>query len=151
MAINPNTNFSAGAVFTADQANRFPRGVVGVSQKVTDQNVTAEADVSGLSVTWTAEANRVYKFTLTMNAFAASASNLTVYLNDNSTNIRELLEGIAAGTPSFVSFAFYVTGITAGSKTYKIRSSATSSTTLYGTTARATLVAQLIVEDIGPS
>jgi hypothetical protein len=28
MAINPNTQFSSGAVFTADQANRFPRGIM---------------------------------------------------------------------------------------------------------------------------
>jgi hypothetical protein len=29
MAINPNTQFSSGAVFTADEANRFPRGIMG--------------------------------------------------------------------------------------------------------------------------
>ena len=35
MAINPNTDFSAGAVLTAAQQNRFPRGVVAFSSSQT--------------------------------------------------------------------------------------------------------------------
>jgi hypothetical protein len=65
MAINPNTTFTAGAVLTADEANRFPRGVMGaVYRTAGDLTVTTTlADLTGMTVTFTAEASRTYKAT----------------------------------------------------------------------------------------
>ena len=43
MAINPNTDFSSGAVLTAAQQNRFPRGVMAYAQTTTsDATITVE-------------------------------------------------------------------------------------------------------------
>ena len=43
MAINPNTDFTAGAVLTAAQQNRFPRGVVALTFDTATANFGAEA------------------------------------------------------------------------------------------------------------
>jgi hypothetical protein len=64
MAINPNTQFSSGAVFTADQANRFPRGIMGYATSTTSQNLTTTSTIStGMTVTFDAETGRLYKVT----------------------------------------------------------------------------------------
>ena len=63
MAVNPNTDFTAGAVLTAAQQNRFPRGVMGDASTTSSYNLTGTlADVPGLSFTFTAVAGRLYKF-----------------------------------------------------------------------------------------
>ena len=52
MAVNPNTQFSSGAVYTADEANRFPRGVMvppGVTIRVVlNTNVLSESSAREL-------------------------------------------------------------------------------------------------------
>jgi hypothetical protein len=153
MAVNPNTDFTAGAILTAAQQNRFPRGVMGVAEKATTQSVSAEADL-GLSVTFTAAANRIYKFTFTGTVFSTSnVVDSTLYLNDNSTNVKETIGGIVANTFIDRCAVFYVSGLTAGSKTYKLRAVTGGGLTAvwYGASTRASLAAQFIVEDIGPA
>ncbi len=43
MAINPNTNFSAGAVLTSAQQNRFPRGVMAFTKATASGAINSEA------------------------------------------------------------------------------------------------------------
>jgi len=143
-----NTTFTAGAVLTAPQMNNLPWGVVGYATKATTQTVTTEADVSGLTVTWTAVAGRVYKFTVMLNTNAVGSNNeVSVFLNDNSTNIKETIGSQIAGEYAERTMVFYVTGITAGSKTYKVR--AAGNTTIYGASTRASIASQFIIEDMG--
>ena len=60
---NPNTAFSSGAVYTADQANRFPRGIMAFVESTSfDTYGTTEA-VKLTANSFTAEAGRYYKFT----------------------------------------------------------------------------------------
>ena len=61
MAINPNTDFTTGAVLTADQQNRFPRGVMAYETKTVQNTFTTE-EVQA-TATFTAVANRYYKIT----------------------------------------------------------------------------------------
>jgi hypothetical protein len=53
MAVNPNTQFSSGAVYTADEANRFPRGVMGAVYRTAGNLTvtTTQADLTGMTVT----------------------------------------------------------------------------------------------------
>ena len=147
MAIN--TTFVSGNILTAAQMNNLPWGVAGYATKATSQTVTAEADVTGLTATWTAVGGRVYKFTIMMTINAgATANEVTVFLNDGTTNIKETIMSQVNGEYHERSIVFYVTGITAGSKTYKVRASGNSSQ-IYGTSTRASLAAQFIIEDIG--
>jgi hypothetical protein len=69
MAINPNTNFTAGAILTADQQNRFPRGVMGAVLNTTGLAAVSggPVDLAGMSITFTAVANRIYRATWTLN------------------------------------------------------------------------------------
>jgi len=67
MAINPNTNFSAGAVLTSAQQNRFPRGVMAFTKATASGAINSEAvQITGSS--FTAVANRYYKILPNSNA-----------------------------------------------------------------------------------
>ena len=65
MATTPNTTFVAGAILTAAQQNNFPRGAMTAPVKLTtaQTGITAEALVTSASITFTALASRLYKFT----------------------------------------------------------------------------------------
>jgi hypothetical protein len=64
MAINPNTDFVSGAVLTASQQNRFPRGVMDQATSSTSYTLTlTETITTGMSVTFDAVAGRLYKLT----------------------------------------------------------------------------------------
>jgi hypothetical protein len=144
-----NTTFVSGAILTAAQMNNLPWGVVGYASKATGQVVTTEADIASLSVTWTAVAGRVYKFTAQLNQQSATGGDVTIYLNDGSTNVSEAIGKLAATDRQSNGFTFYITGITAGSKTYKLRYTAANATTIFGADVRASLASQFIVEDMG--
>ena len=65
MAITPNTTFTAGNILTAAQMNRLPWGIMGYAQATASQSgITTETNVTGLSVTFTADSTRYYKTTI---------------------------------------------------------------------------------------
>ena len=150
MAINPNTQFSSGAVYTADEANRFPRGVMNLASANTGSNVTAEAvQLTGSS--FTAVANRYYKITyFEPNLFQGTGywvfrirqTNLTgttlnTSYNTTGTGIDRQMTMVWVGTFS------------AGTVNVVATAEQSAGT---GTLARsATVVAYLLVEDIGPA
>ena len=63
MAINPNTDFSTGAVLTAAQQNRFPRGVMAYTESTTNVTGISTEVVTITGASFTAVANRYYKVT----------------------------------------------------------------------------------------
>jgi hypothetical protein len=139
-----------GTAWTRPQ--NMPWGVMGYVTKATTQtSITTEVDLSGLSITWTAVAGRVYKFTAHLNLSSAIGGDYTLFLNDGSSNILEAAEKLAATDRESCDFEVYVSGITAGSKTYKLRLTATNDTTVFGASTRASIASQFIVEDIGPA
>ena len=146
MAISPNTNFTTGQVLTSDQANRFPRGIMAYSTISTTGLTTTMTDI-GLSVTFTAVANRYYKYT-----FYAYASNSTstgtmeTLVTDTSNVTKEALNlyVVGGGNYTFQNLT-YISTETAGSVTRKIRAKVAAGTgTLYGPI-------YFFVEDIGPA
>lgn len=61
---NPNTNFSSGAILTASQQNRFPRGVMAYAAGTTNYTLTTTTTIAtDMTVTWTAVAGRYYRIT----------------------------------------------------------------------------------------
>jgi hypothetical protein len=148
VAINPNTAFTAGQVFTADQANRFPRGIMGYATRATNFSITStEADV-GLSVTFTAEAGRYYKYTVFIPSADGDANNLTMRVtNASNTSLYRVVQE-QDGPAQFQAFQLeYVTTESAGSHTRKVR----AVTSTGGATFQldATNVGWMMVEDIG--
>ena len=156
MAINPNTDFSSGAVLTADQQNRFPRGVMARNEvTASDTTITAEeVQITGSS--FTAVANRYYRITYyepqiglpaTAGVFGLARIRLTNLVGT------QLQLGIVQNAPatgvSYSQPTVWVGTLTAGS-TVVVATLLCSSGTATATRS-ATAPAQLIVEDIGPA
>jgi hypothetical protein len=154
MAINPNTDFTAGAILTAAQQNRFPRGVMALSTLTANSTATT-SESTRTSLTFTAVANRYYKITWFEGEVTngANASNNTMYLRQTSTT------GTILGTTIFYyglssefrgNFCSVVTTFAAGSQSIfaRILTNAGTNTTYK---ASATSPAFLMVEDVGPA
>jgi len=159
MAINPNTDFSSGAVLTAAQQNRFPRGVMALATSTTNYTVTTSTAIAtGMTVTFTAVANRYYKVTYyeptittpsTTLGYVASTIRLT-----NAAGTQYQIQ--YSQTPTATSYTpgnnnFFVGTFSAGSITL-VGCLVANTTTGTPTAGRAsTSPAYLLVEDIGPA
>ena len=159
MAINPNTDFSPGQVFTAGQADRFPRGIMAYAESTTNYTLTTSTAVAtGMTATFTAEADRYYRITYfepqvqTGNAVNANTRTsirltnaagdqyaLTIFQNETAAAINSTLLAVAVRT------------FTAGSVTL-VGCAITSSTSGAPVLIRgATSPSFIVVEDIGPA
>jgi hypothetical protein len=152
MAVSPNTNFTSGQILTAAQQNNFPRGVMGyvVSAAGNVTLTTSVADVTGLTLTFTAEANRGYKVSFNFTVQKDGTAGLAIfYVTDGANTINfEVIDTMAASEYTIVSGSYILTGLTAGSKTYKMRAfvTATTATLLRSADNKAIFT----IEDIGP-
>ena len=146
MAISPNTNFTVGQVLTSTQANQWPRGVMAYATRSTAGLTTTLSDM-GLSVTFTAEANRYYKYTFYAYASnASSAGTCETYITDSANAIKGYLNLYVPGGGNYTfQNLVYVSTETAGSVTRKVRAKCQAGTgSLYDPMF-------LLVEDIGPA
>jgi hypothetical protein len=152
MAISPNDAFTVGQVLTAQECNNFPFGIVGNVQRTAGTlTVTSTlADLTGMSVTFTALANRVYKFTaLCTGQKLTSATWAGLFLTRTDNTILASTYATAAVNQYFnLSFSCYLSGFTAGSITLKLRGQVSTDTAGYLADSQAPL--QLFVEDMGP-
>ena len=88
MAINPNTDFTAGQVLTAAEQNRFPRGIVALGTNAVASAAVAAETLSVTSNSFTAIANRYYKITyFEPTLIYGTGTTLYVDLNIRLTNI----------------------------------------------------------------
>jgi len=160
MAINPNIDFTVGQVATSDQMNRFPRGVMALASSTTNYTLTTSVVIStGMTVTFTAVANRNYKITYREpQAQVSSAATAQTKLELRVTNASGTLLNTAAfqqqgsvnnynGTMSIEHIATF----SAGSVTLVGCSTATNTTGTPSLLRSATQPAQITVEDLGPA
>ena len=159
MAINPNTDFTAGQVLTAAEQNRFPRGIVAQASTTTsDTNITSTETVQLTASSFTAVANRYYKITY-YEPQAIPAAGVPNFIqlrirltNTTGTNYATGLNQADTNTSPAVGASVTVTAITtlsAGSTTIVATALVNGGT---GTNARGSgQPAFLIVEDIGPA
>ena len=156
MAINPNTDFTAGQVLTAAEQNRFPRGIVAfVESTSSSASISAQA-VTLTAPAFTAVANRYYKITYFEPVLQPSGPPgfITARLRLNDVSGTELqftdLEPVVStgSDGQFLSLTLIKT-FTAGSTVICATLQASTNTVVaYGSsTARR----QIIVEDIGPA
>jgi hypothetical protein len=162
MAISPNDTFTTGQVLTSAEANAFPFGVVGRAVSNTDYTLTTSyAIATGMTVTFTAIANRYYKITY----MEPQCQTSTVANTDTNIAIRVTN---AAGTLLNAGFVRTETGsqqdpgtitlvttstFTAGSVTIVgcAKTGSTTGTPVLGRNASIAGAALLLVEDIGPA
>ena len=128
MAISPNTSFTAGAVYTSDQANRFPRGVMGAVYR-TAGNITmstSATDVTGMAVTFTAEASRTYKASWTVTGYKTTSNGWTaLYCNIGATTFAAIYSTpLIVGTEGYFNLSGYTffSNLSAGSQTIRLLS-----------------------------
>ena len=153
MAITPNTTFTAGNVLTAAQMNRLPWGVMAYASRTSNQTgVSAVTDVTGLSVTFTANSTRYYRTTVFVSNLLQITSDgyATMSITDGSnvqkqsgTNYKVVAEGNGENPMVLVLIE---TGLS-GSTTRKAR--LTTSAGTVETRAGTTNPAFIVVEDIG--
>jgi hypothetical protein len=132
------------------------------SSTLSQTGITTETDVTGMTVTWTAVANRIYKTTFQVEVGANSVATNDVgslILTDGSNNHKQRVLSTGTGQTTYSSVGgwctgtLYETGLSSGSTTRKLRlarnagTTATFSTFSNGTDAMAIL----LVEDVGPS
>ena len=161
MAIAPNDTFTSGQILTAAECNAFPFGIVARAVSNTDYTLTTSAAIAtGMTVTFTAIANRYYKITY------MEPQPITPNIVNGQTNTQIRVTN-AAGTLLNQGYAqsdqanYNTTTITlvststfsAGSVTIVgcAKASSTSGAPVLGRGAVGAGPALLLVEDIGPA
>lgn len=131
-----------------------PWGIVGVAVATANQiSIGSSAvDVTSLSVTWTATANRYYRTTVILPVFSQITTTgiVNLRITDSTPTTKQSINlNATAGTDVNIGGFVIESNIAAGSATRKARILTTAGS---GTiTASSTSVPTIIVEDIGPS
>lgn len=143
-------NFVAGTALTAADMNLLPGGMVGYVAKGSSQgSITTEADISGLTLTWTAVTDRLYRTT----AFTAgilstvAGDNMIVKITDGSNVLKGCRGSVtaAAATQGLTVIAVAIETGLSGSTTRKVRCLRNSGTG----TLTFEAPSFLLVEDLG--
>jgi len=149
---SPNTTFTTGAVYTASQANNFPFGRVAAPINITTNQtgITAQVDITGATITFTAIAGRLYKACwLGLFNTTVSTDTFNFLLTDGSNSIQQQCITCPATTGDVSFYGTHVFTPGAGSITRKIRCQRQSGTGTGQLTAGGTFPFQFWIEDIG--
>jgi hypothetical protein len=123
-------NATAGnAILASDQAkvfqnlNEAPRGYIGqaTSTTINQSTSTTGLDLTGITVTWTAEASRWYRIELIVPRFAKPASTEAhLSINEGATILqRNLYDSATVADYVQGAYLFHVAQFSAGSHTVK--------------------------------
>lgn len=130
----------------------MPWGVMGYAQTTTAQTgITTEADLTSLTITFTAVANRrlrIYGVTAIISTNTASTMQLSI--KKDGTQIGRGLGQIALGAGSTITAAAVDTPST-GAHTYKLTLQVAAGGATTATSPGATDPAWILVEDLGPN
>ena len=150
MAINPNVDFVSGAILTAAQQNRFPRGVMAVGNKIEVQNSISGITEIVSSGTFTAVANRYYRITFTSyNNFKQTTASVQWRIqktNTSGTVLTRTNRTIGDFTQNGVTVVWVGT-LTAGAQ--NVIGSISADAGVIASEPNASQPSQIIVEDIG--
>lgn len=152
MAVSPNTDFTSGQIYTAQQANNFPRGVMGYAKGSTARTMTTSpADITDMTVTFTAVANRLYKATWSCFVLQTDALSRAIFdIVQGASTVINTMQNTVPNNNGYATITFSALfTATAGSTTIKINGSVTGGTaTIQG---GAVASHSLIIEDVGPT
>jgi hypothetical protein len=148
---SPNTTFTAGQILTAQQVNDLPFGHIGQASSTSlSQTVTTLTDITGMSVTFTAVANRLYRIEGVVRLRTTEGTNVAaLFIRTGSTSLQSNLINLQISNQLYTANIFYVSTFTAGSVTVKLSAQrATGSGTLTASSA-SDGPATIVVTDIG--
>jgi hypothetical protein len=146
---------TAGDVLTAANVNLLPRGRVAYAQVTASQTpFTTQADVTGLSVTFTAVSGRNYRTTAFIELGYTAASDLIIaYLTTgaNAQLVRHTIvsPALVAGASYMVAVMSYNSSSLSGSTTHKLRLERNTGAGTLATFAAAASPGYIMVEDLG--
>ena len=153
MAVTPNTTFVSGAILTAAQQNNFPRGIMGYAISTANSSCgTSSTDITGMSITFTAVANRLYRATFSGFGQQSANSRLFLELTDGSNTVfNSSVVGItsAGANAYFLTTASYLFTASAGSVTRKMRAAVDSGTINFLGVPADGRTYSFTIEDIG--
>ena len=158
MAISPNDDFTAGQVLTSTECNNWPRGVMARAVSTTSYTLTtSETIATGMTVTFTAVADRYYRITY----FEPQAQTATALSNTTATIRQTNAAGTVLNSTVFQNesglqdqsgmICVSTNTFTAGSITVVGCAKCTFTTGTPQMVRSANVIALLLVEDIGPS
>ena len=145
-----NTTFTSGAILTAAQMNNLPWGVAGYVKRTAGDFTanTSVADVTGLTVTWTAVSGRLYEVSYSAQTRKVGGAGFIEFLVTDSSNttIYDFFTTVADTNYQSFSWTGVLTGLS-GSQTIKLRALTGAGTaTIYGSAGNPS---SLIIKDIG--
>lgn len=149
------TDLATGDVITEtwvdSVSNKTTQHITKASITAASSTFTAVADITGLSVTFTAETGRTYRISAEMNAQSTIAGDqVGIFITDSSNNVVQAryTGSVAASLQVGVSLTAFVSP-GAGSVTYKIRGQRISGTGNGTVQASGTAPAYIWVDDLG--
>ena len=153
MPINPNTDFTAGAVLTAAQQNRFGRGVVAYAENTTNSGAITTEAIQITATTFTAVANRFYRIIYFEPKLSSSLNGNQGTMRVRLTNLAGAVQQTSFFEPNSANFQMnsleVVTTFAAGS-TVVVATLQMGGTNVVATRS-ATEKAFISIEDIGPA
>ena len=152
MAINPNTDFSSGAVLTAAQQNRFPRGIMQYNTaSSSDSSITGE-EIQITLASFTAVANRFYRISYYEPGFGSStAAAMTMRIRKDNVTGAVQQQGIVYNTGAQQQNGFIQNIVTFTAGSVVLVATLQNSAGTGSANRTGTAQAILLVEDIGPS
>lgn len=148
---------AVGEVLTAANLAKMAKGWIGLNSVTANQgSITSEADLTGLSLTVTIEANRMYKITGYVAAVLCNTADNRVRLRikEGATVLQtaELVTRVFTATSSgYLMAEVTLVAPSAGSHTYKLtmlRDQGSGTVTMVAGTGQEAFI---LIEDIGPS
>lgn len=145
---------AVGDVLTKANFDKLPGGWIGYAEITSPQaSITTVVDVTGLTVTVTANATRRLRVTAEIRIFSSVANDVCGVLITDASNVIQGEGHLVTVTNAVASVihASVVLTPAAGSYTFKVRaqrSSGTGTVTVYGS---ATNKSYILVEDLGPA
>jgi hypothetical protein len=133
--------------------DNLPWGIIGKASITAGQTFTTLADVTGLSVTWTAVGGRQYRVQVHGLLRSSVVNDIAQLLIADGSNNTISVGQVAclATTFAFQTSCFAVVTPSAGSVTYKVRCVRSNGSGTVTLDAAAAYPAWLLVEDIGPA
>lgn len=152
-AVTPAAFPAAGAILTAAEYNKLPRGVVYYNLVTANQTgISSVVDLTNMTAaTWTAVSGRAYRITVYLPEVQqlTSAGTSVFRITDSSGNLKQFADHTSAANEFYnVNMQVIETGLS-GSTTRKARASTDAGTlSLF---MAATSPGFIMVEDIGAS
>ena len=149
MAIAPNTTFVAGAVLTAAQQNRFPRGVMAYAQSTTSDTTITVEETQITATAFLPVLNRYYRVTYFEPDIYGGTTYVASKIKNGATTLQTGYNYQGAGIDRSLTTIWVGTFASAVSTT--LTATLTSSSGTAQAVRSATVIGFIVVEDIGPA